>query len=70
VRVFGKAFGQRQDYGHVDLIVGKEAFAEVWPDVLAWLEGHSERVTRGTASPDSDAHLRKRRRRQAEPAPN
>jgi alpha-beta hydrolase superfamily lysophospholipase len=66
-RAFGRAHGQREDYGHWDLIVGKNAFDEVWPDVLAWLEQHSERVHARGSSPDGDTHLRKRRRRQVEP---
>ena len=31
--VFGKQFGQREDYGHFDLILGKHVQREVWPRI-------------------------------------
>lgn len=40
VEKFGKAFGQVDDYGHFDLIVGKRAEGEVWPRLLEWLQQH------------------------------
>ncbi|HMI91924.1 MAG TPA: alpha/beta fold hydrolase, partial [Polyangiales bacterium] len=36
---FGKAFGQADDYGHFDLLVGKRAASEVWPHIEAFLAG-------------------------------
>ncbi|MGB9618233.1 MAG: alpha/beta fold hydrolase, partial [Desulfomonilaceae bacterium] len=35
--VFGKTEGTREDYGHIDMIVGKRAHAEVYPVMLEWL---------------------------------
>lgn len=37
VAVFGRAYGQRQDYGHFDLMVGRNAPTEVWPHLTQWL---------------------------------
>ncbi len=34
---FGRAHGHAEDYGHFDLIVGKNARREVWPHILGWL---------------------------------
>lgn len=36
-REFGRAHGDRVDYGHVDLILGRAAPAEVFPLVATWL---------------------------------
>lgn len=38
--VFGQAFGQQEDYGHDDLIMGKNAKTETWPVYVDWLEKH------------------------------
>ena len=39
--MFGKAYGHADDYGHFDLIMGKRAPAEVWPEITAFLAaGH------------------------------
>lgn len=35
--MFGKAYGHEDDYGHFDLIVGKRAQHEVWPEITAFL---------------------------------
>ena len=37
---FGKAFGCREDYGHVDLLLGARVEAEVYPRILAWIDEH------------------------------
>jgi alpha-beta hydrolase superfamily lysophospholipase len=37
-RVYGRDQGHHEDYGHWDLILGRRAFEEVWPDVADWLE--------------------------------
>ncbi len=34
----GRAHGDADDYGHIDLVVGKRADHEVWPKILAFLE--------------------------------
>ena len=39
-QVFGRAHGQREDYGHDDLIMGKHAREEVWPVLREWLTRH------------------------------
>lgn len=35
---FGRERGHALDYGHFDLIIGRRAPAEVWPELAAWLE--------------------------------
>jgi pimeloyl-ACP methyl ester carboxylesterase len=32
--------GFSKDYGHVDMVVSKEAAQEVWPKISGWLKGH------------------------------
>lgn len=39
-RVFGRIHGQQEDYGHDDLIMGKHAPEEVWPQLRDWLNNH------------------------------
>lgn len=42
-RLFGKAEGNTEDYGHIDMIVGKNAHNEVYPVILNWIsEGWEE----------------------------
>jgi pimeloyl-ACP methyl ester carboxylesterase len=36
---FGKAYGDADDYGHFDLLVGRRARSEVWPHIEAFLCG-------------------------------
>ena len=38
--VFGKEEGYRNDYGHVDLVLGKHAPQEVYPVVAEWMKKH------------------------------
>jgi len=38
---FGRAHGHAVDYGHVDLILGRAAPAEVFPAVAGWLAEHA-----------------------------
>lgn len=35
---FGSRHGHRAEYGHFDLLLGKHAPGEVWPEVLQWLQ--------------------------------
>jgi pimeloyl-ACP methyl ester carboxylesterase len=37
--MFGKPYGHADDYGHFDLLVGKRAASEVWPHIIAFLDG-------------------------------
>jgi polyhydroxyalkanoate synthase len=37
VKRVGRAFGEADDYGHVDLVVGKRADREVWPTIIKFL---------------------------------
>lgn len=37
VRPVGRRYGQREDYGHFDLILGRNAKDETWPMILDWL---------------------------------
>lgn len=39
-QIFGRAHGQRHDYGHLDLIMGAHAREEIWPCMGAWLDQH------------------------------
>jgi pimeloyl-ACP methyl ester carboxylesterase len=38
--IFGKEFGYKSDYGHLDLVLGKNAPEEVYPQVLNWVKSH------------------------------
>jgi hypothetical protein len=38
--MFGTANGHKNDYGHNDLILGKFAKKEVYPEILRWVKGH------------------------------
>lgn len=38
--LLGKKAGFSRDYGHVDMLVSKEAAQEVWPRISAWLADH------------------------------
>ena len=40
IRIFGPAYGDKNSYGHADLLVGNEADKEVWPVLLEWLLAH------------------------------
>jgi pimeloyl-ACP methyl ester carboxylesterase len=37
----GKAHGHEDDYGHIDLLVGKRAAREVWPHIESFLAGEA-----------------------------
>lgn len=39
--VLGRAHGHRQDYDHPGMIVSRDAAAEVWPLLVAWLRAHA-----------------------------
>ena len=39
---FGERHGHRSEYGHFDLLLGRNAPDEVWPAVLKWLDERSE----------------------------
>jgi pimeloyl-ACP methyl ester carboxylesterase len=38
--ILGKGSGCREDYGHVDLLVGKRVESEVFPLIHQWVENH------------------------------
>ncbi len=40
--VFGREGGHKLDYGHVDLILGRHASREVFPEILSWIEGYND----------------------------
>jgi pimeloyl-ACP methyl ester carboxylesterase len=40
LRVFGTGSGQPEHYGHFDLLVGKRAAEEVFPEIAHWLRRH------------------------------
>lgn len=41
ILMLGKQQGFARDYGHVDMIVSKDAAKEVWPRIADWLKTHS-----------------------------
>jgi pimeloyl-ACP methyl ester carboxylesterase len=46
----GKRYGQADDYGHLDLLVGKRAAHEVWPELTAFLSAGSDAGAGAAAS--------------------
>jgi len=38
LRILGREYGEREEYGHGDLLIGKHCEAEVYPHILRWLE--------------------------------
>ena len=42
--LLGKSYGHTEDYGHLDLVVGRRSRVEVWPTISAFL-GAPERAT-------------------------
>ena len=40
LRICGLEYGDADEYGHWDLLVGKRADVEVWPDVASWVTAH------------------------------
>ena len=42
--VFGKEFGHKADYGHLDLVLGRYAPMEVYPQIAGWLNEHDRPV--------------------------
>lgn len=40
--IFGKEAGHKVDYGHVDLVLGRHASREVFPEILGWIEGFND----------------------------
>jgi len=38
--LLGEAQGFSHDYGHIEMIIGKDAQAEVWPMIGDWLQSH------------------------------
>jgi len=43
--LFGKSYGHSAEYGHGDLIVGRQAHVEVYPVISRFLEAHLEALT-------------------------
>ena len=39
--LLGVEQGFAKDYGHVEMIVSKEASVEVWPRIADWLDAHT-----------------------------
>lgn len=42
IEIMGPANGQKNHYGHCDLVVGKEVESEVYPKILSWIERHDQ----------------------------
>jgi len=53
LRVFGKAYGEREEYGHGDLLIGRRCEQEVFPHILRWLEPPGSAVRPGLGSPET-----------------
>lgn len=47
--IFGRDAGSRADYGHGDLLLGREAPNEVFPAIESWLRARSTPVAQGAA---------------------
>lgn len=43
---FGKKYGHRTDYGHMDLISGEHSCNEVWPSIVHWLDSHNQAISK------------------------
>ena len=43
--LFGKSYGHSSEYGHGDLLVGRQAHVEVYPVISRFLEAHVEALT-------------------------
>jgi pimeloyl-ACP methyl ester carboxylesterase len=48
--ICSRAQGLRVNYGHFDLVIGREAPAEIYPLVARWLDAHREGVQRDQAA--------------------
>lgn len=42
--LFGVVNSQRNDYGHDDIVLGKNARSEVYPTILKWLDNHPSKM--------------------------
>lgn len=51
----GEAFGHEVDYGHGDLIVGRDADRDVYPPIVRFLERHARRIEPASVS-DGNVH--------------
>jgi pimeloyl-ACP methyl ester carboxylesterase len=55
----GRSYGHDEEYGHFDLIVGKRAQREVWPEIVAFLQDQPARAeTDAAGAPAASAALR------------
>ncbi|MBK8010458.1 MAG: alpha/beta fold hydrolase [Deltaproteobacteria bacterium] len=61
VRTIGRAFGHSSDYGHGDLVLGRDAPTEIFPEIHRWLVAHARPIASGSSpapdpapAPDSD----------------
>ena len=43
-RLFGRINGDRANYGHDDIIIGRHARQEVFPEILKWLNNHKGKL--------------------------
>jgi len=42
MKTFGKEHGHSIDYGHGELVLSKNAYEEIYPDILAWLKKYNK----------------------------
>jgi polyhydroxyalkanoate synthase len=42
--ILGKDTGYEEDYGHMDLLVGKRVEQEVFPAIQQWIESHDSEI--------------------------
>ena len=62
-KIMGKETGCDEDYGHVDLLVGKNVEKEVFPAIDEWLESHDhlsvgKRDSHSTKDPDGSLDVK------------
>ena len=50
-KILGKETGCEEDYGHVDLLVGKMVETEVFPGILEWIETYEREPVGEPESP-------------------
>jgi pimeloyl-ACP methyl ester carboxylesterase len=54
VRLFGRAYGHAEDYGHFDLLAGQRACDEVWPEIRVFLQPHAHATLEPKATLPAD----------------
>ena len=53
LRVLGRSYGEREEYGHGDLLIGKHCEQEVFPHIVRWLVQKDAPAGPGVGSPET-----------------